>query len=105
MIPTYFDELEAKVRCAALARQYDEVVTSSTHFANAIRSYISNLQVGDPLRPEAVARLMDLLDWTLVILRGARAACTRELRQVSAANLYSQKAAPRPKNSGIHLNA
>lgn len=105
MIPKYFDELEAKVRCAALARHYDDVVASSNHFANSIQAYVRSLPVGDPLRADAVARLMELLDWTLIILRGARTACARELRQATAANLYAQKSASRPKSSGIQVHA
>ena len=105
MIPEYFDELEAKVRCAALTRHYDEVVTSSTQYASSIGQYVRSLPGGDPLRAEAAGRLMELLDWTLIVLRGARAACAKELRQVTAANLYSQKPTPRPKSSGLQVQA
>jgi hypothetical protein len=88
-MPAHLDQLERKVRHAALSRRYAEAVRLAAEFAEAAHVYALGLPKGDARAVEAGRRVADLYSWSLVVLQGARAACAAELRQVNTANSYS----------------
>jgi hypothetical protein len=106
MIPTYLEQLEEKVRAAVTGRRFTEVARLSAEFSESAFQYSETLPAGDPRRDEARRRTVDLISWSLVMLRGARAACAAELRKVSAANNYSRQSAARSQRTpGVSLDA
>jgi hypothetical protein len=105
MIPPYLEQLEEQVRRAAASRQYEEIVRLSAAFAGSVRAYTQALPKGDPRAGDAMRRLVDLLSWSLVMVQGARAACSAELRRVSTANRYSRRDGAPGRTMGVNLDA
>jgi hypothetical protein len=88
MIPSSLEQLEAEVRGAAASRRYADTARLAAEFGKALRAYAQTFPRNDPRAREAARKLHEVLSWTLLMLKAARASCAAELRRVTTAGRY-----------------
>jgi len=104
MTPALLDQLEEKVRHAAVCRRYENLMRLTAEFAEATRAYAQSLPAGDQHARDAGRKVADVLSWALATVQGSRAACAAELRRVTAATRYSRRPAEIARAAGISLD-
>jgi hypothetical protein len=96
-------KLEQNLRRAAESGRYDDVQCLATAFCQAAAAHLKALPTQDHGRRQIAIRIMDVLDWTLLMMLTARASCLDELSRVLVANRYLHQADVPPEKARLHL--
>jgi hypothetical protein len=92
MMPEALDRLERDLRRATEAGQYDDVHRLATALCQAGAEHLTALPPQDPDGPRIAGRVMEVLDWALLMMLTARASCLDELNRVLVVNQYLHQA-------------
>lgn len=90
MQPDLLRAAERELRTAIAYQEYGEVVSRIDAYCEAARSHLETLSSQDSRHRVCLARVLDVLEWTRLMICTARATCGDRLERVDLLDRYLQ---------------